>query len=63
MTIASWRPTWAMYTRRPIPLEPQGFLEFMQELHKAGVSVAAINLMSKTNPAFALGLPVTQEKE
>jgi hypothetical protein len=47
----------------PYPLEPQGFLEFMQEVHKAGVSVAAINRMSKTNPALALGLPVTQEKE
>lgn len=47
----------------PYPLEPQGFLEFMQELVKAGVPVAAINLMSKTNPALALGLPVTQEKE
>jgi hypothetical protein len=41
----------------PYPLEPQGFLEFMQALHKAGVSVADINRMSKINPALALGLP------
>ena len=41
----------------PYPLEPQGFLQFMQEMHKAGVSVADINRMSKTNPALALGLP------
>jgi len=41
----------------PYPLEPQGFLEFMQAMHKAGVSVSDINRMSKTNPALALGLP------
>ena len=39
------------------PLEPQGFLDFMVAMHKAGLSVADINLMSKTNPALALGLP------
>jgi hypothetical protein len=41
----------------PYPLAPQGFLEFMQMIHKAGVAVADINRMSKTNPALALGLP------
>ena len=41
----------------PYPLEPQGFLDFMVAMHKAGMSVADINLMSKTNPALALGLP------
>lgn len=40
----------------PLPLEPQGFLNFMVALHKAGVSVADVNLMAKTNPALALGL-------
>ena len=40
------------------PLAPQGFLEFMQAMHKAGVSVADINRMSKINPALALGLPL-----
>lgn len=38
------------------PLEPQGFLAFMQAMHKEGIAVADINLMSKTNPALALGL-------
>ena len=38
------------------PLEPQGLLDFMTALHKAGISVADINLMVKTNPALALGL-------
>jgi len=38
------------------PLEPQGLLDFMVALHKEGISVADINLMTKTNPAFALGL-------
>jgi hypothetical protein len=37
-------------------LEPQGFLEFMTALHKEGISVEDINLMTKTNPALALGL-------
>ena len=41
----------------PYPLEPQGFLAFMVAMHQAGLSVADINLMSKTNPALALGLP------
>jgi hypothetical protein len=41
----------------PYPLEPQGFLDFMVAMHQAGLSVADINLMSKTNPALALGLP------
>jgi hypothetical protein len=40
----------------PLPLEPQGLLDFMVALHKAGVSVADVNLMAKTNPALALGL-------
>ena len=38
------------------PLEPQGLLDFMKALHKEGISVADINLMTKTNPALALGL-------
>ena len=38
------------------PLEPQGLLDFMNALHKEGISVADINLMAKTNPARALGL-------
>jgi hypothetical protein len=38
------------------PLEPQGFLDFMNALHKEGISVDDINLMAKTNPALALGL-------
>jgi hypothetical protein len=31
-------------------------LDFMNALHKAGLSIADINLMAKTNPAKALGL-------
>jgi microsomal dipeptidase-like Zn-dependent dipeptidase len=38
------------------PLEPQGLLDFMMALRKEGISVADINLMTKTNPALALGL-------
>ena len=38
------------------PLEPQGLLDFMTALHKEGISVADINLMTKTNPALALRL-------
>jgi microsomal dipeptidase-like Zn-dependent dipeptidase len=38
------------------PLEPQGFLDFMNALHKEGISVEDINVMAKTNPALALGL-------
>jgi hypothetical protein len=40
----------------PRPLHPQGLLEFMRALHKEGISVEDINLMTKTNPALALGL-------
>jgi len=40
----------------PVPLHPQGMLDFMNALHKEGISVADINLMAKTNPALALGL-------
>ncbi len=40
----------------PVPLHPQGLLDFMEALHKEGISVADINLMAKTNPALALGL-------
>jgi hypothetical protein len=40
----------------PLPLHPQALLEFMQALHKEGISVADINLMAKTNPARVLGL-------
>jgi hypothetical protein len=38
------------------PNHPQALLEFMEGLHKEGISVADINLMAKTNPALALGL-------
>jgi Family of unknown function (DUF6282) len=38
------------------PLEPQGLLDFMAALRKEGISVTEINLMTKTNPALALGL-------
>jgi hypothetical protein len=34
-------------------LEPQGLLDFMVALHKEGISVPDINLMTKTNPALA----------
>jgi hypothetical protein len=37
-------------------LHPQALLDFMEALHKEGISVADINLMAKTNPALALGL-------
>jgi len=37
-------------------LAPQALLDFMMALHKAGISVADINLMAKTNPALLLGL-------
>ena len=40
--------------KRPMP--PQGLLDFMNALHKEGISVADINIMTKTNPALALGL-------
>ena len=38
------------------PSHPQALLDFMQALHKEGISVADINLMSKVNPALVLGL-------
>jgi hypothetical protein len=41
----------------PDPLEPQGFLAFMQMMQQAGVAVDDLNRMSKINPALALGLP------
>jgi hypothetical protein len=40
----------------PRPMPAQGMLDFMNGLHKAGLSVADINLMAKTNPARVLGL-------
>ena len=40
----------------PHSLHPQGLLDFMESLHKQGISTADINLMVKTNPALALGL-------
>lgn len=40
----------------PRPLHPQGLLDFMNALHAQGISVADLNLMTKTNPALALGL-------
>lgn len=38
------------------PLEPQGFLDFMQAMAARGISVADIDAMSKTNPARVLSL-------
>ena len=38
------------------PNHPKALLEFMEALHKEGISVADINLMAKVNPALALGL-------
>ncbi|MBV9550364.1 MAG: hypothetical protein JO256_11905 [Alphaproteobacteria bacterium] len=45
-------------TPRPFarPLPPQGMLDFMNALHREGLSVADINMMAKTNPAMLLGL-------
>jgi hypothetical protein len=40
----------------PRPMPTAGMLEFMNGLHKLGISVADINLMAKTNPAKVLGL-------
>jgi hypothetical protein len=40
----------------PRPMPTQGMLDFMNNLHKQGLSVADINLMAKTNPARVLGL-------
>jgi microsomal dipeptidase-like Zn-dependent dipeptidase len=40
----------------PRALEPDALLEFMQALHKEGISVDDINLMVKTNPALVLEL-------
>lgn len=40
----------------PLPMHPQGLLDFMNALHKQAISVADIDLMAKTNPALALGL-------
>jgi hypothetical protein len=40
----------------PRSLEPDGLLEFMQALHKEGISVDDINLMVKTNPALLFEL-------
>lgn len=39
------------------PLHPDGLAAFFQALRNAGFSQADIDLMSKTNPARALGLP------
>jgi hypothetical protein len=40
----------------PLPMHPQGLLDFMNALHAKGISVEDLNLMTKTNPALALGL-------
>jgi hypothetical protein len=40
----------------PRPMPTAGLLEFMQRLHKLGISTADIDLMAKTNPAKVLGL-------
>jgi hypothetical protein len=39
------------------PLHPDGLVLFFEELRKEGISQADIDLMSRTNPAKALGLP------
>lgn len=39
------------------PLHPDGLASFYDGLRKAGIAQADIDLMSKTNPARALGLP------
>ncbi len=39
------------------PLHPDGLAAFFDALRKAGISQSDIDLMSKTNPARALGLP------
>jgi hypothetical protein len=38
------------------PLPPDGLVLFFEALRKEGISQADIDLMSKTNPARALGL-------
>jgi hypothetical protein len=38
------------------PLHPDGLAQFFQALRKEGISQADVDLMSKTNPARALGL-------
>jgi hypothetical protein len=38
------------------PLHPDGLAQFFQALRKEGISQPDIDLMSKTNPARALGL-------
>jgi Family of unknown function (DUF6282) len=38
------------------PLHPDGLAQFFQDLRKEGISQADVDLMSKTNPARALGL-------
>jgi uncharacterized protein DUF6282 len=40
----------------PRPMPTAGLLEFMERLHKLGISAADIDLMAKTNPAKVLGL-------
>jgi hypothetical protein len=40
----------------PRPMPTAGMLEYMNGLHKLGISVADINTMAKTNPAIVLGL-------
>ena len=39
------------------PLHPDGLVLFFEALRKEGISQADIDLMSKSNPAKALGLP------
>ena len=38
------------------PLHPEGLLQFMNTLVKAGIPQKDVDLMAKTNPALALGL-------
>jgi len=39
------------------PLHPQALLDFMQALHKEGISVDDIDMMAKSNPALLFDLP------
>jgi hypothetical protein len=50
------RPASDYEGKKPRPFEPQGMLDFMVAMYKAGMSVADINLMTKVNPLLALGL-------
>jgi len=42
--------------QEPDPLPPDGFAEFLIELHERGITVEELDLMAKQNPAELLGL-------